>query len=197
VRIKYDPNFDENAVPHPSFQTNGFTSWFIEVPSFPSSSFPHPPQNADFVYGGDGDWGTGFGLLYVYVDDMYSPVITTPLNLEKTLDLDEGRMFVGLTAATGDAHWQAHDLLSWQFTSLYVDRDYYPPVEVNGEGAHDCVNASVCVNHPDLDHFMRKNSLWGKGFDSTEPWQSGEEGLCPITSHSATGAFSRPRWRCV
>eukprot|EP00604_Paraphysomonas_vestita_P000269 CAMPEP_0174826522 /NCGR_PEP_ID=MMETSP1107-20130205/44161_1 /TAXON_ID=36770 /ORGANISM="Paraphysomonas vestita, Strain GFlagA" /LENGTH=407 /DNA_ID=CAMNT_0016059855 /DNA_START=1485 /DNA_END=2705 /DNA_ORIENTATION=- len=42
VRIRYDPNFDENAIPHPSFQTNGFTSWFLE--------------NADFIYGGDGDW---------------------------------------------------------------------------------------------------------------------------------------------
>jgi len=31
VRIKYDPNFDDTAVLHPSFQVNGFTSWFIEV----------------------------------------------------------------------------------------------------------------------------------------------------------------------
>ena len=31
VRIKYDPNFDENQVPHPSFQVNGFTTWFMNV----------------------------------------------------------------------------------------------------------------------------------------------------------------------
>jgi hypothetical protein len=31
VRIKYDPNVDESAIQHPSFQTNGFTSWFLEV----------------------------------------------------------------------------------------------------------------------------------------------------------------------
>jgi hypothetical protein len=31
VRIRYDPNFDERAVLHPSFQTNGFTTWFLEV----------------------------------------------------------------------------------------------------------------------------------------------------------------------
>ena len=78
VRVKYDPNFDEAAVLHPSFQVGGHTSWFME--------------NADFMYGGEGDWGTGFGLLYVYLDDMYSPVITTPLNLESTLLLDNGRM---------------------------------------------------------------------------------------------------------
>ena len=34
-------------------------------------------QNADFPNGGEADWGTGFGLLYVYLDDMYSPVIST------------------------------------------------------------------------------------------------------------------------
>lgn len=31
LRIRYDPNFDENAVLHPSFQTNGYTTWFLEV----------------------------------------------------------------------------------------------------------------------------------------------------------------------
>merc|ERR1712000_240709 len=121
LRIRYDPNFDENAVLHPSFQTNGYTTWFLE--------------NADFPYGGDGDWGTGFGLIYVYMDDMYSPIITTPLNLDKTLELDEGRMYVGVTAATGESHWQAHDILGFQFTSLFVDQDYTPPQVVNGEGA--------------------------------------------------------------
>lgn len=164
VRIKYDPNFDENAVLHPSFQTNGFTSFFLE--------------NGDFQYGGDGDWGTGFGLLYVYVDDMYSPIITTPLNLEKTLQLDEGRMYVGLTAATGSAHWQVHDILGFQFSSLYIDRDYTPPQVVNGEGAKDCANYTVCTNFPDFDHYMRQNNIWGKGHDSTEPYQTGEEGFC-------------------
>ena len=112
------------------------------------------------------------------MDDMYSPVITTPLNLEKTLDLDEGRMYVGITAATGDAHWQVHDILGWQFTSLFIDQDYTPPQVVNGEGARDCINETVCVNYPDFDHYMRKNNIWGKGHDSTESWQSGTEGFC-------------------
>ena len=48
-----------------------------------------------------GDWGVGFGLLYVYLDDTQSPVITTLINLDSTLKLDNGRMYVGLTAATG------------------------------------------------------------------------------------------------
>ena len=35
VRIKYDPNFDEKEVPHPSFQVSGFTPWFLNVRTVP------------------------------------------------------------------------------------------------------------------------------------------------------------------
>ena len=125
-----------------------------------------------------GDWGTGFGLLYVYVDDMYSPVITTPLNLEFTLNLDDGRAYVGLTAATGENHWQAHDILQWQFRSLYIDIPYTPPLRVNDAGDYACVNESVCLHPVDYDHYMRSNHVWGPGFDSTEGWQTGKEGFC-------------------
>lgn len=145
VRIKYDPNFDMDAVPHPSFQTNGYTTWFLE--------------NADFKNGGEGDWGTGFGLLYVYVDDLYSPVLTTPLNLESTLKMDDGRMYVGLTSATGNSNWQVHDILEWQFRSLFIDRKYEPPVIVNGYGDHQCRDESVCVHHPNFEEFMRINNI--------------------------------------
>jgi hypothetical protein len=109
---------------------------------------------------------------------MYSPIITCPLNLEKTLSLDDGRMYVGLTAATGNSHWQVHDILQWQFSSLYIDRLYTPPTIVNGIGAKYCVNETVCVNFPDYDHYTRPNKWWGKGADSTESWQTGKEGYC-------------------
>jgi len=55
----------------------------------------------------------GFGLLTVYLDDMYSAIITTPINLAATLQLDDGRSYVGVTAATGDEYWQAHDILRY------------------------------------------------------------------------------------
>lgn len=157
LRIRYDPNFDADAILHPSFQVNGFTTWFLE--------------NADFQYGGEGDWGTGFGLLYVYLDDLYSPVITTVLNLDATLNLDNGRAFVGITAATGDHHWQAHDILDWKFQSLFIDQTYEPPVQVNGEGAFDCVNASVCVHRPEYNNYMRTSDLWADGAVSFDPFQ--------------------------
>ncbi len=164
MRIKYDPNFEENAVLHPSFQINGYTSFFL--------------QNADYRYGGTGDWGTGFGLLYVYVDDLYSPVITTPINLESTIKLEDGRMYVGLTAATGDNHWQAHDILSWQFKSLYKDKKYQRPLIINGEGDYQCANLKECVNFPDYDHYLRESKRWGSGNDNIEGWQTGKEGFC-------------------
>ena len=135
-------------------------------------------QNADFEYGGEGDWGSGFGLLYVYLDDMFSPVITTPLNLANTLNLDSGRAYVGITAATGDSNWQVHDVLGWQFRSLHIDEEYHPPVRVNGMGDHQCVNNSVCVHHTDYDHYNRQNNEYGAGADNVEPWMSGTQGFC-------------------
>jgi len=164
VRIRYDPNFDENAVFHPSFQVNGYTTWFME--------------NADFQYGGQADWGPGFGLLYIYLDDMYSPVITCPMNLAATLDLDNGRAIVGLTAATGDSTWQVHDIISWQFKSLYIDQDYTPPLIVNDIGDHRCRNNTACVHRVDYNHYYRKNNKYGKGYDITESWMDGSEGYC-------------------
>ncbi len=145
VRIRYSPNFDDRAVLHPSFQVNGYTTNFLE--------------NADYVNGGQGDWGSGFGLMYIYVDDLYSPIITTPINLDYTLKLDNGRSYVGLTAATGESLWQAHDILSWEFSSTYEDEEYNPPIIVNGEGAHACVNESICVHIPEYDNYMRKNNV--------------------------------------
>ncbi len=105
-------------------------------------------------------------------------MITTPINMESTLRLDNGRMYVGITAATGDSHWQVHDVLSWQFRSLYIDQNYIPPLIVNNMGDHRCVNMTTCVHFTDYDHYMRTNNLWGKGYDASEGWQTGKEGFC-------------------
>lgn len=125
-----------------------------------------------------GDWGAGLGMLYIFIDDMYSPVLITPLNLAATIHLENGRAFVGLTAATGDEHWQAHDILGWQFTSNYEDLRYEPPLIVNGQGDYQCVNESVCVNHVDYDHYYRSNKKWGPTYDDVESWMTGMQGFC-------------------
>jgi len=109
---------------------------------------------------------------------MYSPVITCPLDLASTIALDDGRMYVGITAATGDNHWQAHDILSWNFKSLFIDKKYQPPLIINGEGDYQCVNKDECVHHPDHEHYLRTNKKWGPGYDNTQGWQSGQEGYC-------------------
>ncbi len=114
----------------------------------------------------------------MYIDDLDTPIITTALNLDKTIKLDDGRAWVGITAATGDSNWQTHDIKQWQFRSSYIDQIYNPPLIVNGQGDRQCMNSSVCNNFPDYDHYMRTNNLWGPGYDSTESWQTGQEGFC-------------------
>lgn len=145
VRIVYNPNFNQIDALHPSFQVSAYTSWFFE--------------NADFPFGGSGDWGNGFGILYVYVDDLYSPAMSCPLNLGDTLRLEDGRMHVGFTASTGESHWQVHDILSWEFTSLYQDKLYQPPLIINDVGETHCANDSACVHPPNYNNFLRPNEL--------------------------------------
>ena len=66
----------------------------------------HFLENADFPNGGMADWGTGMGQLEVYLDDLVSPVLVTPLNLNGLLHLYHGRAWVGFTGATGLSTWQ-------------------------------------------------------------------------------------------
>eukprot|EP00551_Chaetoceros_affinis_P010920 CAMPEP_0203682536 /NCGR_PEP_ID=MMETSP0090-20130426/46208_1 /ASSEMBLY_ACC=CAM_ASM_001088 /TAXON_ID=426623 /ORGANISM="Chaetoceros affinis, Strain CCMP159" /LENGTH=45 /DNA_ID= /DNA_START= /DNA_END= /DNA_ORIENTATION= len=42
---------------------------------------------------------------------MEDPVLTVPLHLSKTLNLNSGRAWVGFTASTGDETFQVHDIL--------------------------------------------------------------------------------------
>lgn len=56
------------------------------------------------------------GNLYVFVDDIKTPVLAVQLFLDEVLDLDEGKAWVGFTAATWDA-FENHDILDWAFTS--------------------------------------------------------------------------------
>lgn len=109
-------------------------------------------------------------MLYVYIDDLYSPVIITPLNLDATLDLDNGRAHVGFTAATGTNHWQVHDLLDWSWTSLFLNKDYTPPLVLNVEGGHKCTDESVCVKLADHDHYLRTDTLYGRYYDGVKGW---------------------------
>ena len=56
------------------------------------------------------------GNLQVFLDDLENPLMTVYVNLAKVMDLDNGRAWVGFTAASG-ADWQNHDLVSWILAS--------------------------------------------------------------------------------
>ncbi len=43
------------------------------------------------------------------------PTLALPLNINEALRLASDQAWVGLTAATGSAAWQAHDVVSWYF----------------------------------------------------------------------------------
>jgi hypothetical protein len=136
ARVVYDPRAEtlEEAVDsHPAaFAPSTHSAYFM--------------SNADYPQGGQADWGTGVGVLSVYIDDMQKPVLTIPLNLCATLDCDAGRAWVGFTAATGERFWQVHDLLEWDLRSTRNDPHYDPPPIVNGEGAHSCNDPKLCVH---------------------------------------------------
>ena len=134
ARIRYTPTFDEDLL---FSADNAFIPDAPHVVEF--------LENADWKNGGQGDWSTGMGSLAVYVDDLKAPILTVPMNLADTLELQSGRAYVGFTAATGENMWQVHDILEWEFTSLREDPPYYPPIIVNEEGAHQC-NSDDCVH---------------------------------------------------
>jgi hypothetical protein len=56
------------------------------------------------------------GNLYVYMDDMTKPILGVQIFLDEVLKLDEGKAWVGFTAATWNA-FENHDILNWAFTS--------------------------------------------------------------------------------
>ena len=61
------------------------------------------------------------GVVSVYLDDMSSPLMSVPFNIESILrdSATSGSAWVGFTAATGDL-WQAVDILEWNMTSVSV-----------------------------------------------------------------------------
>ena len=48
--------------------------------------------------------------------------------------LENGRAWIGFTAATGESIWQAHDILSWQYRALRETPPQYQPAIINDNG---------------------------------------------------------------
>ena len=131
AKIVYKPVFDPSVLYTDNFYASAKLNEYLE--------------NADYYEGGQADFGTGLGMLYVHVYDMFEPKLITPINIDALLKLNHGRAFVGFTGATGSASYQVQDILDWEFTSYRQDPEYVPPVVVNEDGAHKCRGAS-CVH---------------------------------------------------
>ena len=56
------------------------------------------------------------GILWIFLNDLATPILTVPVDLATILDLDDGHAWVGFTAGTS-AIWESHDILSWSFCS--------------------------------------------------------------------------------
>lgn len=57
------------------------------------------------------------GNLEVFLDDLVNPLLTVPVALAKAAALDDGRAWVGFTAATG-ADFYNQDVIRWSFKSF-------------------------------------------------------------------------------
>jgi hypothetical protein len=58
------------------------------------------------------------GALSVYFDNLSVPLLTVPVDLAQTLNLDNGRSaYIGFTSSTGSA-FENHDILKWSYSDV-------------------------------------------------------------------------------
>jgi hypothetical protein len=114
---KSDPNDN-----HISVQTRGqeansantdFSLGFTTQAELPVPLFTVGRHTTKIVYK-PGDQGNP-GNIAIYLDNMERPILNAYVNLAELLSLDEGKAWVGLTAATG-SRFQAHDIYTFTFT---------------------------------------------------------------------------------
>lgn len=116
VAVEFDtwPNgeFGDPNGNHISVQTRGLTAnsshhnyslgAVTTIPNLKNQSV----YTAKILYSG--------GQLKVYLNDLNNPVLTVNINLATTLNLDNGKAYVGFTSATGNSY-ENHFLLNWTF----------------------------------------------------------------------------------
>jgi hypothetical protein len=122
---KGDPNDNHVSVQSRGMEPNNANTDFSLA--FTTQTEPAIPLFAD---GGVHTTKVAYkpGDLAIFLDDMTKPVLTVPVDLGTKLRLDEGKAWVGLTAATG-GRFQAHDILSFSF----VGAEEAPPSEASND----------------------------------------------------------------
>lgn len=118
IAVEFDPYMEgvEMEVPHISVQTRGT----LDNSAEDEFSIGSTTSISDITDGVAHTARISYvpGELSIYFDDSGSPVLTVPLDLSDLLMLDDGKAWVGFTAATGGAY-ENHDILSWEFSEVH------------------------------------------------------------------------------
>ncbi|HIK10929.1 MAG TPA: SBBP repeat-containing protein [Oscillatoriaceae cyanobacterium M33_DOE_052] len=92
------------------------------------------------------------GTLQIFMDDLSTPVLTVPVDLGNTLNLDNGKAWVGFTAAASAA-WENHDILNWTFSNPPIENPSYNWTWTYfGEDFNPNGNHGVLTNTPNVDN---------------------------------------------
>jgi len=140
------------------------------------------------------------GVLFVYVDDLVTPVLSVPLDLATTLSLAVNEAWVGFTGSTGGVN-ETHDILSFAFDEDSVGTGgNSPPLQptiteptvdgqiVNPSDVHMETTAFVDLDSGD-QHLCSDFEIW-----TTSPTErvwvtSCIGGVAKLHTHLADGAF--------
>ena len=130
VAIEFDTykNGGEANGNHISVQTNGTGHNTID-PDYSLGTATNIPNLAD---GNEHEVKVKYtpGNLEIFLDDLTDPVLVVPVDLDTTLNLDNGKAWLGFTGATGVA-WQNNDILNWSFSS--TETEAKPTIYTNPE----------------------------------------------------------------
>ncbi|MCK5529006.1 MAG: PKD domain-containing protein, partial [Kiritimatiellae bacterium] len=134
-----------------------------------------PPLNDGQIHTARVDYVSG--SMDVYLDDMSTPILSVSVDLDSTLNLDNGKAWVGFTASAGD---QSHNILSWDFTSISNQFSYqsftnyrgrvaitnlFDPIEGTRHVVMDNYSSSTlpCLNNLDLSiDLSGQSNVWLK-----------------------------------
>jgi hypothetical protein len=122
-----------------TFATNASLGWATSIPNLSDGAIHSVRINYDP------------GTLRVYLDNLTNPVVTVKVDLNRKLALENGRAWVGFTAATGGAR-EIHDILSWSLVSTTT----FPPTitmanPIHGARlpSHDSIVVKATANDSD------------------------------------------------
>lgn len=95
------------------------------------------------------------GRLEIAVDNLSQPVLSIPLDLATTLKLDDGKAWIGFSAATGV--YENHDILSWSFQGNTAPQ--VQNVIINPTSPTDQADLALSYEYTDTENNPEDKSL--------------------------------------